>query len=249
VIGFGLDPAGYCEGRSVLAVAKRNGSEAHVKILRNCPFSEAPDRNREIGHILANEQIALRTIATLGYVAIDVPIDLQGLPTVCAPSHLWQQTKRTVDKAVGGLEPLASFIGHVTARFQSIFCDAELNQKLGLKIFETYPKPAFKKLLPELWGNVRNYKKDASKRNTICDALHVTPSSEIKTHDDLDAVICALTAIASNDELWTESDYAECGVGLQELPRGYRILARNSFDEIKISTDDCAEWMRKVRSN
>ena len=228
--GFGLDLAGYCEGRSVLAVAKRNKSKAHVEILRNCPFSEAPNRNREIGRILANEQTALRTIVTLGHIAIDVPIYLQGLLTVCAPTHLWQQTKRNVDKAVGGLEPLASFIGHVTARFQSIFCDAELNRQIGSQVFETYPKPALKKLLGNNWPSVSNYKKDESHRARICDALHIRPAAEIASDDDLDAVICSLTAIATEDEIWTTADYEDHRPASGDLPRGYRLLARNSFD-------------------
>lgn len=120
MIGFGLDPAGYRKSWSVLAAVERRGSNAGVTSLRNCPLSCAPNEEHEIAGILVGEQKALKAIVVLGYI----PIDLQGLPTVCAPTHLCQQTKRNVDRKVGGLEPLASFIGHVTARFQSIFCDA-----------------------------------------------------------------------------------------------------------------------------
>jgi hypothetical protein len=244
--GFGLDPAGYCEGRSVLAVVERLGSKACVTILRNCPFSGVPNEARQIEAILANERKALKVIAALGSIAIDIPIDLQGLPTVCAPTHLWQQTKRNVDKKVGGLEPLASFIGHVTARFQSIFCDSELGQSLGLRVFETYPKPTLKKLLGAQWATARSYKKDESQRAAICRALNIGPQTEIVTHDDLDAVICALTAAASADELWSGPDYESESpdVALEELPRGYRLLSRVSFEEIAVSTADYDRWMR-----
>ena len=137
--GFGLDPAGYCEGRSVLAVVERRGPDASVTIL--------------------------------------------------------------------------------------------------------------KKLLHERWASVRNYKRDASCRDRICDALGINPASEIRTHDDLDAVICALTAAASHDEIWTKPDYEERGVALQELPRGYRLLSgyrllkRNPFRRICVSEEDFCKWM------
>lgn len=250
MIGFGLDPAGYCEGRSVLAVVERCGSNACVTILRNCPFSRAPNEDRQIEGILANERKALKSIAAVGSIAIDVPIDLQGLPTVCAPIHFWQQTKRNVDKKVGGLEPLASFIGHVTARFQSIFCDSELSQSLGVRIFETYPKPTLKKLLGAQWAAVRNYKKDVSQRTAICQALNISPQTEIITHDDLDAVICALTAAASADELWNRADYESQGadVPLKELPGAYRLLSQVSFEKITVSTADDDHWMRERSS-
>ena len=248
MIGFGLDPAGYCESRSVLAVAERRGSNACVTILRNCPFSRAPNETRQIEVILANERKALKGIVALGSIAIDIPIDLQGLPTVCARTHLWQQTKRKVDKKVGGLEPLASFIGHVTARFQSIFCDSELGQSLGLRIFETYPKPTLLKVLGAQWAAVRNYKRDVSQREALCRALTISPQTEIVTHDDLDAVICALTAAAPAEELWNRDDYESKGVTVEELPRGYRLLSRASFEKIAASTEDFDDWMREKSS-
>ncbi|MGB7076454.1 MAG: DUF429 domain-containing protein [Xanthobacteraceae bacterium] len=246
MIGFGLDPAGYCNGRSVLAVAKRRGLVARVEILRNCPFSKVPEKSRELDLILANERAALQTFAGMGRVAIDVPIDLQALPTVRAPTYLWQETKRSVDKAVEGMEPLASSIGHVTARFQSIFCEDRLNREIGSRIFETYPKPSLKKLLGDDWANVRRYKdkKDTSHIGTICNALNISPRTEIKSHDDLDAVICSLTAIALDNEIWSAADYRELAWDVEELPRGYRLLARNPFNTITVSTACYSEWMQ-----
>jgi hypothetical protein len=249
MIGFGLDPAGYCGERSVLAVAERCGSNAGVTILRNSPFSRAPNEARQIEVILANERKALKDMVALGCsIAIDVPIDLQGLPRMSAPTHLWQQTKRKVDKKVGGLEPLASFIGHVTARFQSIFCDSELDQRLGLSIFETYPKPTLRKLLGTQWTAVGNYKSKRSQMEAICYALKISPQTEIVTDDDLDAVICALTAGAPAEELWNRDDYESKGVTLEELPRGYRLLSRTSFDTVAVSTGDFDDWMREKSS-
>jgi hypothetical protein len=247
VIGFGLDPAAYTEGRTVLAVAERKGQEANIYLLRGCPFSRRPDSDGEIAGILAGEQTELRRLLGLHCrIAIDVPIDLQGLPKINSPRHSWQFTRRAVDVAVGGAAPLASFLGHITARFQVILDSSDFQDEIGKKIFETYPKPTLKRLAKEQWQQVKGYKKEAKQLELLCKIINIASVVAVKTDDDLDAAVCALTAVASPNELWTVDDYkrGDHALSASELPQGYRLLACNPFDRINVSCAPYEDWMK-----
>ncbi len=81
MIGFGLDLGGFSKSeKTVLATIQRNSDKAEVILLSNSPFSEK--LNGDFSARLGRERAGLEKMTRQGNVAIDVPIDLQGLPKV-----------------------------------------------------------------------------------------------------------------------------------------------------------------------
>lgn len=242
-VGFGLDPGGYSTSKTVLAALIREGTVGQVYLLRGCPFSCKLPKDNSIQKTIETERRELKLLISAGNIAIDVPIDLQNLPRVTDPIHSWQLTKRPVDNAVGGMAPLASLIGHLAARFQSVLSTPDLNAQIGNRIFETYPKPALRKMLGSNWNKAKKYKNSENARVLICNHLRIGPIEEVKSDDDLDAIICAMTAIAKPSELFSPADYPSAGT--YNLPLGYRLLSQNPFEEIRVSVAAYDHWTRE----
>ena len=213
-----------------------------------------------MSEVTADEVKKLRHYMGAGKLVVDVCIDLQGLP---APSHaefVWGLTKRPVDRAFTALPPLADKIGSYVARMKSL-CDrlnSKGDQPLGKSLFETYPAACL-----ELIGlKPKKYKGQAEWAGaTWLGAGHESPIEQEKNdnlatmlnrlgwksekgtllgHDQFDAAICALVAVATEDELVCEQQLESmiCQRLLKKKamskpynqslapPLGYRLLAK-----------------------
>ena len=236
-IGFGLDLAGFSNHKgTVLSSIRAERDLAHVNILRSSPFGTK--LNGSFEDRIKRESLSLSELLRIGKVAVDVPIALQGLPEVKA-TESWQLTLRPVDKKLKGLPPLASLLGSCVARFKALLSDEHLGQ-LGKRLYETYPKASLVKIFGEKSPTIKSYKlADIRKRAVVEEArlrlardLKIT-CSEALSHDELDSIICAMTSIATDDEILSENEY-KLSAGF-ELPTGYRILRSNPFAEIRVS--------------
>ncbi len=246
MIGFGLDLAGFSNHRGTV-LAQIQTEEAKVILLTGSPFGMMLGDGNFAGRLL-EETVCLRELIKVGPIAVDVSIDLQGLPLqhVAEP---WELTKRPVDEVFNGLAPLASWLGACVARFAAIM-PSDLRQKeLGARIFETYPAASLRRLFGENDPDVKHYKLAdkkkvevaANARSRLCQRLGVNCDGPALNHDELDAVICALAAVATTDQLLAESEYR-----LPErkaLPTGYRLLNKVApFGQIAISRRPFEEW-------
>jgi hypothetical protein len=212
-VGFGLDLAGFSNHHgTILAKIQAEESEAKVILLTGSPFSRRlGDGN--FADRLKNETVTLKDLIEIGPIAVDVPIDLQGLPLqhVVEP---WELTKRPVDEAFDGLAPLASWLGACVARFAAIV-PSDLRQKeLGVRIFETYPAASLQQRFGRNDPDVKQYKLADTKkadvaavaRQKLCQRLRIECNGLPLNHDELDAVICALAAVATPDQLLAEKN-------------------------------------------
>lgn len=249
--GFGLDLAGFSNPRgTVLAAIKREKNEANVILLGESPFSTRLGDDR-FEKRLESEIAILKNLLEIGPIAVDVPIDLQGLP-LKQVTEPWQLTKRPVDEAFGGLPPLASWLGACVARFAAIIpCDLK-EKELGVRLFETYPAACLRQRFGENCSDVKHYKlADRKKaevasgaRRRLCKGLNIKCVRPELSHDELDAIICALAAVASVDEIVAEDEYNRKKA--QPIPIGYRLLnKKDQFERIIISRECFREWIVK----
>lgn len=247
-VGFGLDLAGFSNHRgTVLAEIEVEDSQARVILLTKSPFSRRLNYGNFVSR-LRDETVALKALIEIGPIAVDVPIDLQGLPLehVVEP---WELTKRPVDKVLDGLPPLASWLGACVARFAAIM-PSDLRQKeLGVRIFETYPAASLQRLFGKNDSDVTRYKLADKKkvevaagaRRRLFERLGVECDGPALNHDELDATICALAAIATPDQLMTEKEYGL--PGRKALPTGYRVLNKaGPFEHIRVSRKPFDAW-------
>jgi len=234
-IGFGLDLAGFSRpSGTVLVELRSNGLHAKAAILQDSPFSS---RSRgAFADRLKAENDTLAKLLKLGNVAVDVPIELQGLPLSDAIEQ-WQLTLRPVDRALGGLPPLASWLGACVARFGAIIRESQ--NLLGIRLFETYPAASLEKLFGQI-SCVQNYKlankekKETaiSARKELAEKLNIQCETPL-SHDELDAIICAMTAVAPTDTLLPLSQYEL--PEQSELAAGFRLLKKNPFSKIRVA--------------
>ena len=257
-IAYGLDLAGYSTGKSALARVERECGSGMVRaqILDDHPFAK-----RRVGKdILAVEleREAIEFILREGRLCVDAPIDLQGLmgldspegtgaclsrlvgrfrkPGVPSARFTWELTSRPVDYAFGGLQPLASWIGSLVARFRNVLTTHQRGE-LGLRLWETYPAATLRLLKTSgRCGDTKvdlHYKDGRAKREggswvpapkddepksvsraraVACMATEIGITSKDGTtinDDELDAVICALTGVAPRSDLL-------CGAPMEE---------------------------------
>lgn len=146
---LGWDLAGYGDSGSALCRADRIGHTINATILR-APFICRP-RHKIAGTILSTVIIEiemLRRFAKFGSTYLDVPIDLQLLPSIMdhlqigQVSHYWQLVKRPVDHIFDALEPLSSNLGYAVARIGHLLgqlITEDIGLALGENLFETYP--------------------------------------------------------------------------------------------------------------
>ncbi len=85
-------------------------------------------------------------------------------------------------------------------------------------------------------------KEKAKEREAACIALCKNLKIEpyLKNDDDIDAIICAVTAVASEEYLCKSRDYK---IESERLPCGYRLLKRNPFERIYVDEEDFSKWM------
>ena len=70
----------------------------------------------------------------------------------------------------------------------------------------------------------------------LCGKLKIEP--RLTNDDDIDAIICAITAVATDDHLCKAEDY-----GVDCVPRGFRLLKEYPFEEIRVTEARFSEWM------
>jgi hypothetical protein len=235
--GFGIDLAGYMTGKTSLAFAETEGRAAHVTILKNSCLSIKHKSNANFDAVVANDVAVLRRCFAIAPIAVDVPIDLQGLPNAKRPKELWELTRRPIDRALNGLPPFATFIGAPVARFAAIIYAGKFEDLIGESLFEAYPSQTWKRSRIDAGKYKGSAGKDA--RILLCKTLKLEPC--VDNDDDIDAIICALTAAATDDKLCDAGEFR----GLKgPIPRGFRILKTFGFDAITVTTEEFEPWMK-----
>jgi predicted RNase H-like nuclease len=244
-LGFGLDLAGYSTGKSALAVAEVLPDwTVHATILDHPCFSRRR-KLEELRHAVEREeQEALAQLLHIAPTAVDVPIDLQGLPTISTSEYLWGQVKRPIDKAVGGLPPFADKIGAVVSRFASLAAKPDIHAQLGSRLFETYPAAC----LSRMGWTAKGYKGDKAREVLAGLIAQIGMRHDGMNDDELDAVICALVAVAPEDAVLegTALQSALLSAGMT-APTGYRLLSRKYFGEIRVERDAFDSWSLGVK--
>lgn len=225
MIGFGLDLAGYTTGKTTLAVVEIEGQNAKATLLRESALS-VKRKSGDALEILREEAAVLRRCLNIGPLAVDIPIDLQDLRTPIETDYIWQLTLRPVDRAIGAMPPLADRIGAPVARFAAIVSEGDFDALLGEKLFEAYPAVTLKMLKIE----ARHYKGKAGADALIrlCETLRVKP--RVESDDDIDAIICAITAAAPAS-------------AVHDADARFRVPKSLSFEQVLTSVAPFENWM------
>jgi hypothetical protein len=215
LISFGLDMSGYSSGRTTLArlVTHPDGA-ADAVIFKVAHLGQKFRGDDRVDALVEQERELIAACLGLGPLAVDIPIDLQGLPEPSDTQWVWQLTLRPIDYAFGALPPLADRIGAPVARFRNVMRGLEAaGSTLGTGLYETYPAAC----LANISFPYRGYKGCSASRDNgtwvgsvIGDAssTKITSIQDIATQlglsgdpsltlndDDLDSVICALACI------------------------------------------------------
>ena len=202
---FGLDLAGYAMGKSGFARAdRRDDGSIRVMVFERHPFAVKKRGDESLAGVVKTEVDALRRCCEVGPVLVDVPIDLQGLPSPSHATFIWELTKRPVDYAFNALPALADRIGSPFARFAYLMTQYRdrFGDPLGRQVFETYPAASLKILECHEPG----YKKQSARftdgrwegKELACMAncLGFVTEEGISINDDeFDAAICAITGV------------------------------------------------------
>jgi len=199
---FGLDLAGYSAGKSSLGKATFDDKSGFsVTIFRNHAFAKKLEGRDSIDAQAENERNLIRLCRPL---YVDVPIDLQGLPTRTRVHFVWQLTKRPVDYAFSALSPLADRLGAPVARMAYLLGGDQAT--LGADLFETYPAAS---LIPMI-RTVPSYKSQTAERQggrwigddglaDILTRMRVDADEGVRLNDDhFDAAICAITGVLAD---------------------------------------------------
>jgi hypothetical protein len=257
VIGFGLDLAGYTTTKTSLAAIECTGKQANVFLLRHSAFARKRETSSPLKEVVFEEERDLELCISLGPLAVDIPIDLQGLPFPSDPVEIWQLTKRPIDNELGAMPPFADRIGAPVVRFAAIRNRKSFSGVLGKNLFETYPADIWKKIfntyptatrkkLELLAGAYKARGKERAKIRVsacvdLCRLLHIEPALE--NDDDIDALICAVTAVAPKDHLCAASEF-----DVNRVPLGFRILKKNPFESIRVQEVDFCEWVHNQKN-
>ena len=211
-VAFGLDLAGYSTGKSGLAKAVRKGNHIKVTIYRNHAFAVASKGTKLLSEVTQKEIDLLSYCCRNAKIYIDIPIDLQGLNEPDIAEMVWQLTKRSVDYAFSALPPLADKIGSPVARIQNLIrkYDSTNTEKspVGEDIFETYPAGSLSLLgYPDSGykGQRISYIDGIWNGDVLAEIannlnLKADPDTMLND-DDVDACLCALTGVASENHL------------------------------------------------
>ena len=240
MIGFGIDLAGYTTNKTSLAAISSSGKHAEVVLLRNSAFGYKRATSSPLARAVMEEGRDLQRCLSLGPVAIDIPIDLQGLPNPAAPVEIWELTKRPIDKRLGAMSPFADRIGAPVVRFAALKNHLDFAGVLGSNLFETYPTATWEKL-GIVAGAYKARRKEQDKKRaeacvSLCTCLRI--ESTLQNDDDIDAIICAITAVAPRDHLCAAEEY-----GIDRVPQGFRLLKTNPFERISVAEADFGKWM------
>jgi len=230
--GFGIDLGAFGRRRgTAIAAARRSEKGVLLCVLEGTVFDNVFAGPERVDEQLCSERELLIDLLKWGQVAVDVPLDLQKLPCTKMPTWNWELTLRPVDKAFQAMPPLASFLGHCVARFQCHFRALQTQALL-----ETYPA-----------GSRELCRGELEKAFAMLDGNF--------SRDEMDAALCALVAVAEDDEFLggDELDAVICGrlsafgEGVYIAPRNFRLLRRPSqlikFERMLFNT-----WLRECQT-
>jgi hypothetical protein len=235
MIGFGLDLAGYTTGKTALAVVEIEGRTAKATLLRGSALTLKRSSDDRLKEILREETVVLRRCLKIGPLAVDIPVDLQNVQSPDQAEYVWELTRRPIDRAIGAMPPLADRIGAPVARFAAIVRDGGFASLLGEKLFEAYPAGTLKVLKIEA-GQYKG-KEGVDALIALCRNLKIKPY--VENDDDIDAIICAITAAVPRHAV---HDADALGV-LGAMPKGFRIPKSLSLDQIITSAAPFDFWM------
>jgi hypothetical protein len=239
MLGFGIDLAGYTTGKTCVAAIEANGSVAEATLLRGSHLTAKRSTDLQAIDVIRDDIECLRRCLALGPVAVDIPVDLQDLSNHSKFSTIWAMTLRPVGRKLHAMAPLADRIGAPVARFKAIMEVGHFEDALGASLFETYPAGTLKllKFKGDKYKSKSKHDKNARDAACIalCDELKLQSHNEnIKNDDDIDAIICAVAAVAPAQYICVKSDLDLC---TGELPRGYRILKNWPFEAIRVTPE------------
>ena len=146
MIGFGLDLAGYTTKKTSLAAIEVIKRSAHVTLLRHSAFAQVRATTLSVESVVREESSDVERCLNLGPLAVDIPIDLQGLPYPPTAKQIWELTKRPIDRKLRAMPPFADRIGAPVVRFAAVMRSAKLEERLGKSLFETYPTAIWQQL-------------------------------------------------------------------------------------------------------
>lgn len=236
MIGFGIDLAGYPTGKTSLAAVKIEGRIVKATLLRDSALSVKRQSSDALAEILPQEVEVLRRCLKMGSVAVDIPIDLQGLPNPKRAVYLWELTRRPIEKAVNAMPPFADRIGSPVARFAAIMQEDKFGPLLGERLFEAYPAGTLK-MLKIAAGRYKG-KDGAEALISLCKTLKIEPP--VSSDHDIDAIISAITAASPAYAMFNTDDFQV----RELLPKGFRIPNNLSFDRIEMIDDTSFDaWM------
>lgn len=221
-IAFGWDIAGWVGGRASLVRADYSNETISVTIMdEKTSLTENRDSQSALNDATLKDATTIAQLLERGSLAIDVPIDLQHLPSALGGEidEHWtikDLTNRKVDQYYGGFPPLCDRFGASVFRIQATLAAGGLNPKVGTSIFETYPSAC---LQESLGAKPRSYKggepeKRANLRSLIDELGWQCPNPSSITDDVFDAAICAIAAIDKE------------APDLADVPKGYVISRR-----------------------
>jgi hypothetical protein len=235
MIGFGIDIAGYTTGKTSLAVVEIEGQTARATLLRDSALSIRRDSDSQLKQILSDEVAVLRRCLAMGPVAVDIPIDLQGLTNPDSAEYIWELTLRPIDRAVKAMPALADRIGAPVARFAAIMREGNFTALLGERLFEAYPAGTLKML--KIKAGKYKGKDSVGALISLCTTLKIEP--QVENDDDVDAIICAITAAVPADSVRTANEFKIQG----SMPKGFRIPRSLSFAKIATMDASFESWM------
>jgi hypothetical protein len=235
MIGFGIDIAGYTTGKTSLAVVEIEGQTARATLLRDSALSIRRDSDSQLKQILSDEVAVLRRCLAMGPVAVDIPIDLQGLTNPDSAEYIWELTLRPIDRAVKAMPALADRIGAPVARFAAIMREGNFTALLGERLFEAYPAGTLKML--KIKAGKYKGKNGVGALISLCTTLKIEP--QVENDDDVDAIICAITAAVPADSVHTANEFKIQG----PMPKGFRIPRSLSFAKIATMDASFESWM------
>jgi hypothetical protein len=235
MIGFGIDLAGYTTGNTSFAAVEIEGEAANATLLRGSALSVKRESGDALKSVLSQEAAVLRRCLAVGPVAVDIPIDLQGLPNTDRAEYIWQLTLRPIDRAVKAMPPFADRIGAPVARFAAIMREGDFAGRLGETLFEAYPAAT----LNMLKIRAGRYKgaNGLNALSSLCTALKIEP--QVENDHDIDAIICAIAAALPPDAVHDANAFRVQG----PMPRGFRIPKSLSFTRISTTVAPFDAWM------
>lgn len=238
---FGIDLSGYGKRETVVAKLSRTKAK-EIKVELDHSLQQETFKGKDhLDEALERDVKKIKEVLEVpdSKVAIDVPIDLQGLEDFPQGEKVWSLTKRPIDQAFNGQPPLASYIGYLVARFQAVLNRGGLREEVGKRIFETYPAGSMKLMNIDSKG----YKSSPEARRRLIKDLNISSPGTKLSDDHIDAILAGLACF---DEVSLEGEELAERINLEypidgfnfkskNLPKGYRLVSDIESLDIRVT--------------